>query len=166
MCAGRVRWYGGIAAVVARGIAGALHAQDGAKPGPSPSQPGPSPYVEVKDWPQLPPDVKLETSLSGVIGLLPDDQGNVWILQRGKPAVLRVDKNGKLLKSFDVPAMYHAHGLCMDKDGDLWVGDQGLQGWPANGKTVNGPDSVGKGYVFHKFTQDGKLLLTIGKMGA
>jgi hypothetical protein len=146
-------------------IVGSLHAQDGTRSEAVPSQPSPSPYIEVTDWPQLPPDVKLERSLSGVIGILPDDQGNVWILQRGKPAVMRVDKNGKLLKSFDVPLMYHAHGLCQDGDGNLWIGDQGLQGWPANGKTVNGPDSVGKGYVFHKFTQDGTLLQTIGQIG-
>src|SRR2546421_2055952 len=78
---------------------------DAARPGPSPSEPSPSPYAEVKGWPQLPPDMKLATGLTGVIGVLPDNQGNVWILQRTTPAVLKIDQTGKLLKSFHYPAL-------------------------------------------------------------
>src|SRR6266850_991919 len=110
MAAARAGSYVAIAAIVTTAVVGVLHAQGGAA---GPSQPGSSPYEEVKDWPQLPPDVKLNTSLSGVIGLLPDDHGNVWIVQRGTPAILRVDRNGKLLTSFHHPSLYHTHGLCM-----------------------------------------------------
>ena len=162
---GRARFHFGIVAVVATAILGAVHAQDGSRPGPSPSQPSPSPYVAVKGWPQLPPDVKLATGLTGVIGVLPDNQGNVWILQRSTPAILKIDQDGKLLMSFHHPALYHAHGLCMDHDGNLWVGDQGLRGWPAIVKSANGEDASGKGYVFTKFNQDGKVLQTLGEAG-
>ena len=42
-----------------------------------------------------------------------------------------------------------AHGFCMDRDGNLWVGD--------SGPFAEDPATKGRGFQLHKLTQDGKL---------
>ncbi len=133
-----------------------IHSQSGASP---------RSYRQVETWPQLPPEIqaKLKTcrgeECSGQVHfLIPGDNGSVWMLTRFDPPLLKIDaSSGKLLKSFGDGTFVSTHGFCMDRDGNLWAGDYGVR--PASAATG------AKGLQVHKFTQDGKLLLSLGKAG-
>src|ERR1700681_1115011 len=65
--------------------------------------------------------------------------------------MLKFDMSGKLVKSFGEGLFVFPHGLSVDAEGNVWATD-------GNGKD-------GKGHQVFKFSQDGKLLLTLGKAG-
>jgi peptidylamidoglycolate lyase len=118
---------------------------------------GPKPstgYVEVKDWPKLPPGVEL----GEVPGVDIDGHGHVFVFHRpgrgfepdatellAAPAVLEFEgDSGTLLASWGAGMFLVPHGITIDGDNNLWLTDVGLQ------------------QVF-KFSHDGKLLLTLGQ---
>ena len=130
-------------------------AAQGTAPAPSTSSPRPvvtnvmaNPYQMVKNWPQLG-----SIKIGEAIGMVPDGKGGLWYQHRENPPILRIDASGKVVKGFGDGMFAEAHGLCMDRDGNLWAGDSGRNGPPE------------KGAVYYKFNQDGKLLLTLGKQG-
>ena len=129
----------------------AIHAIAQAQPGSTNANDS---YRKVDNWPQLPANVEL----ASVIGILPDGQGNLWMLHRSEPPIIKLDSEGKMVQGFGHGMFVHAHGFCMDVDGNLWAGDSGAPF----------PDTVGmegRGLQFFKFSQDGTLLMTLGKAG-
>ena len=137
---------------------GAPHATPFAQSAPAS---GTGAYEKAADWPKLPANVSFETcSKEGacttpVIGILPDGSGNVWIFARVASPIIKLDAEGRLVKSFGDGLFVNPHGFCMDKEGNLWAGDGGL----------SAPNAPPKGAQFHKFTQDGKLLMSLGQAG-
>ena len=110
-------------------------------------------YVEVKDWPKLPPSLEMgETSAVAV-----DKDGHVFAFHRpgrgfepqatallAEPAVLEIDPDtGRLIHSWGANTFLVPHGLTVDRDNNVWTTDVGLQ------------------QVF-KFSHDGRLLLSLG----
>ncbi len=121
-------------------------------------------YQQVEHWPQLPPEIQTKLKIcreegcdTRVSSVIQGDNGSVWMLTRFDPPLLKVDASGKLLKSFGDGLFVSSHGLCMDRDGNLWAGDYGSRPASAPG----GP----KGLQVHKFTQDGEKLLSLGTAG-
>jgi len=118
----------------------------------------PNPYRDGVDWGQLPAGRKWGSSAS--ITRAPD--GTIWVLDRcgnsgaggttcgGASAsvnpVFQFDTSGRLLKTFGAGMFVSPHKLTIDKDGNLWLADNGSH------------------QVF-KLTPDGKVLLTLGKKG-
>ena len=121
-----------IAAMVVFAIA--VHAQD-------------NPYRVAEGWPQLPAGMMW----AGVISVDVDARGNVWVFHRSDPTILEFDPSGKLVKSFGVGMFAQAHGMTIDREGNIWVTD-------AQGQN-------GKGHQVFKFSPDGKVLMTLGKAG-
>ena len=90
-----------------------------------------------------------------------DSKGHVWVAERcganscsgsKLDPVLEFDaKTGKLLKSFGGGMFNFPHGICVDKEGNVWITD--------------GQGRDGKGHVAVKFSPDGKVLMTLGKPG-
>ncbi len=100
------------------------------------------------------------------------------------PIVLKFDASGKLVKSFGAGLLIFPHGIHVDKDGNVWVTDgQDDAPLPARGAARGAaPGAAGGGraapsgpigprpgathgsQVF-KFSPDGKVLLTLGKLG-
>ena len=107
----------------------------------------PNPYRPVENWAQLPAGVQW----GQVIGVKPDAHGNLWVFHRSDPAIMEFDSSGKYLKGFAAGMFVQAHGLSIDRDGNLWVTD-------AQGKD-------GKGQQVFKFSPEGKILMTLGKAG-
>lgn len=107
----------------------------------------PSPYRRVDNWAKLPEGMKF----GQVISVDGDAKGHVWVFHRGEPPVLEFDTNGKLLKSFGQGMFVQSHGLCLGPDGNIWLSD--------------GRAKDGKGQQVFKVTQDGKVLMTLGKAG-
>jgi sugar lactone lactonase YvrE len=135
----------------------------------------PNPYQTVKDWAKL-PEGRIWGSTSAVE--IDKDGKSVWVAERcgqngcidratGQmsplPPILKFDPSGKLVKSFGEGMLIFAHGIFVDKDGNVWVTDgqdnapQGARGLPPAGAT--------KGHQVYKFSPEGKLLMTLGKPG-
>jgi len=111
-------------------------------------------YVEVKDWPRLPPGVQL----GECAGVAVDTNGHVFIFHRPgrgfdtaateklrEPTVLEIDADsGQLLNSWGANQFLVPHGISIDGAGSVFLTDVGLQ------------------QVF-KFSHDGKQLLALGE---
>lgn len=118
----------------------------------------PNPYRAGVSWGQLSEGRKWGSTAS--VTSAPD--GAIWVVDRcgnsgsggttcaGASAnvnpIFRFDSSGKLLKSFGAGMFVSPHKLSVDKEGYLWVADNGAH------------------QVF-KLNQDGKILLTLGKKG-
>jgi DNA-binding beta-propeller fold protein YncE len=90
------------------------------------------------------------------------DGRSVWVAERcgGNDCasstlapILKFDANGTLVASFGAGMFLVPHGIDVDRDGNVWVTDDGLSAPAA------------KGHQVFKFSPDGKLLLTLGKPG-
>jgi hypothetical protein len=65
--------------------------------------------------------------------------------------ILKIDPSGNVTKSFGAGMFVFPHGLHVDRDGNVWVTD--------------GRGKGAKGHQVHKFSPDGKVLMTLGKAG-
>jgi len=118
----------------------------------------PNPFRPGVSWGDLPPGRKWGSSAS--ISIAPD--GKLWVVDRcgasgaggttcgGANAsvnpIFQFDTSGKMLKSFGAGMFVSPHKLSVDKDGNLWLADNG-------------------GNQVFKMNQDGKVLMTLGKKG-
>jgi sugar lactone lactonase YvrE len=143
-----------------------LHAQ-GTTPNPNGGAPipvpeafnpyAPAPFRLVPNWPPPDPNVKWVSPIQAE----PDAQGNLWVLNRGTPPLLKLDpKSGKVLFSFGTGVFAGPHGFTIDNEGNLYVTD-----CPLGPGTNQDLVKAGLGYQLFKFSPDGKTLLTIGKAG-
>jgi hypothetical protein len=154
--------------VAAVAASAAVHAQQGVAPAGGPytgsgpgggarSDPGrnlmTNPYHLVENWPTLSTGI----SWGAAINFLPDNQGGTWALLRTEPPLVYFTASGALSKRFGEGMFVQAHGLCRDRDGNLWAGDSGPFG--------DSPATAGRGFQVFKFSPDGKVLLTLGKAG-
>jgi hypothetical protein len=106
-----------------------------------------NPYHVAEGWPQLPAGIKWE----GVISVDSDARGNIWVFHRSEPTILEFDPSGKLIKSFGTGMFAQAHGMTIDRDGNIWVTDA--------------QNKDGKGQQVFKLSPEGKVLMTLGKAG-
>lgn len=118
----------------------------------------PNPYKPGASWGQLPEGRKWGSTAS--VSFASD--GTIWVVDRcgnsgaggttcaGPSAnvnpIFQLDTSGKVMKTFGAGVFVSPHKLTIDKDGFLWIADNGGQ------------------QVF-KMNQDGKVLLTLGKKG-
>jgi streptogramin lyase len=107
----------------------------------------PNPYHIAENWAQLPAAMKW----GGVISIELDAKGNIWVFHRNDPSILKFDPSGKLLQSFGAGMFVQAHGMAVDRDGNVWVTDA--------------QNRENKGQQVFKFSPDGKVLMTLGKAG-
>jgi 6-bladed beta-propeller len=165
----------GLAAVVSFAAAG--WAQEKAYPKPSDL---PNPYRLVEGWPTLP-----KTMNGGrwgeVIRVLVDPKGNIWVFHRcfnvvppgsavcinrgpENPPILEFDAAGKLLKSFGAGIFAYPHGFTMDHEGNLWTSDVN-DAETVLGMSAKNAAGVVMGQEVVKLSQDGKILMMLGKEG-
>ena len=118
----------------------------------------PNPYRPGVSWGQLPEGRKWGSTAS--ITTAPD--GKLWVVDRcgvsgaggttcaganaGVNPIFQFDTSGTLLKTFGAGMFVSPHKLSVDKEGNLWLADNG-------------------GHQVFKLNQDGKVLLTLGKKG-
>jgi len=107
----------------------------------------PNPYREDANWAKLPVSAKW----GGVISVDPAANGDMWVFHRSDPPVMRFDPSGKVVKTFGQGLVVQAHGMTVDRAGNVWVTDAQIKD--------------GKGNQVLKFSPDGKLLMTLGKAG-
>ena len=113
----------------------------------------PNPYRTIEGWAKL-PEGRVWGATSGVD--IDRDGRSIWVAERcganscansTLDPILRFDPTGKLVKSFGAGIFAFPHGICVDRDGNVWV-----------------TDGQGSHQVF-KFSPDGKLLMVLGKKG-
>ncbi len=118
----------------------------------------PNPYQAGVSWGQLPEGRKWGSTAS--VTAAPD--GTIWVADRcgnsgaggttcagpsaGVNPIFQFDTSGKMLKTFGAGMFVSPHKLSVDREGYLWLADNGGQ------------------QVF-KLSADGKILLTLGKKG-
>ncbi len=122
----------------------------------------PNPYQPAIHWGQLPAGRKWG-STAGVYAA-PDGK-TVWAIDRCGASgaggatcadspldpILQFDTSGKLMKSFGKGLIVSPHKITVDRDGNVWVADNG--------------SARGKGQQVIKFSPDGKILMALGKAG-
>jgi sugar lactone lactonase YvrE len=139
------------------GLAAAIlsAAESSAQEDPVPNS-QPNPYSSGVTWGQLP----LGRVWGNTSAIDVDAQGHVWVADkcgallctdRTEDPILEFDGSGKLLESFGSGMMISPHGIHLDRDGNVWVTDNG--------------EAAGKGQQVLKFSREGKLLMTLGRAG-
>jgi hypothetical protein len=117
----------------------------------------PNPYRTVENWAKLPEGRSWGQVISADIDR---DGKSLWVVERcggtscansNLAPVLKFDSSGNLVKSFGAGMIVRPHGLFIDKNNNVWVTD--------------GDGEAGKGHQVFKFSQDGKVLLALGKAG-
>ena len=159
--------------------ASALFAQSDVKP----TNDLPNPYQTVAGFFKLPEGRKWGSTSAVDVD---KDGTSIWVAERcgenkcadasGKMSpldpVLKFDATGKLVKSFGAGMVAFAHGIHVDRDGNIWVTDANdNRPVAARGRSGGGEAPVpapGAGTVGHqviKFSPDGKVLMRLGKAG-
>ena len=80
------------------------------------------------------------------ISVAADGQGSILALRRADPPVLVFDRNGELLDSWGDGLFPNNHSIDVDHEGTVWITD----------RTNN---------MVHKFTMDGRPLMSLGTKG-
>jgi hypothetical protein len=128
--------------------------------------PNPAPVVTA-NWGKLPSGRKWGSSAG--IEIDPID-GNIWAYERCGAGALQDDKidcdtnpvdpifkfdrnTGEVLANFGRGIMVTPHGIHVDREGNVWVTD------------FAGNAARTKGHQVHKFSPDGKLLMSLGTAG-
>lgn len=102
-------------------------------------------YKVDANWAQLPDGKTWDGSTSWITA---DGKGNVLVLVRTAPYFRWFTRDGKFVKAFGDDGLFQtAHSVTIDSQGFLWVTDS-------------------TGHVVHKFSPDGRLLMTLGRKGA
>lgn len=115
----------------------------------------PNPYREGQSWGRLPAGRSYgNTSAIDVAGDLvwiADKCGGTTCLGRPEAPVMAFDPAGTLLRSFGAGETVAAHGIHVDRAGNVWVTDY--------------MDADGRGQQVIKFSPDGRVLLRLGTAG-
>jgi len=99
-------------------------------------------YEVIKGWEQMPDG----WSFFEVAGVACDSKDNVYVFNRGKYPMIIFDKEGKFLNAWGEGMFKSPHGIFIDNKDNVWLADD-------------------KDHTVHKFTTDGKKVMTLGESG-
>jgi sugar lactone lactonase YvrE len=160
------------AAVLAFVLALALGAAtEGLTQAVAPTNSAPNPYRSIERWGEM-PEGRIWGATAGVG--IDRDGSSIWVAERcgaqgfippsqmregeifncdgsNLDPILKFDASGKLVEKFGAGLFVFPHGLSVDFEGNVWVTD--------------GVGRGAKGQTVHKFSPDGKLLMTLGTSG-
>src|SRR4030095_1262406 len=101
-------------------------------------------YKVDAGWAQLPQGTNWDGNTTWITA---DGKGNVMVLVRTAPYFRVFSRDGKFVKAFGDDGLFEsAHSVTIDAQGFLWVTDSAA-------------------HLVHKFSPDGRLLMTLGKKG-
>lgn len=163
----------GIAAAAASLLASPAWAQRGAAGPPEhaevkPINDLPNPYQTTRNFGEL-PDGRKWGSVSAIH--VDVDGKHIWAGDRcggnscaGSKVdpIVKLDPNGKVVKSFGAGLITWPHGMEVDSEGNVWVVDARS----ANARELQQfPDAGGAGHQVIKFSPEGEVLMRIGTPG-
>jgi sugar lactone lactonase YvrE len=121
----------------------------------------PNPYKTIEGWAKLPDGRKW--GATSAVYAAPDGK-HIWVAERcganlcvesDDDPVLLFDADGELVRSFGAGLIAWPHGIFVDSDGNVWIADA----------VGYAPVPEGWGHVVYKFSEEGELLMTLGKKG-
>jgi DNA-binding beta-propeller fold protein YncE len=133
---------------------------------------GANPYRIIRDWAQFTRESRPWGGSNGVA--IDKDGTSVWATDRCSPGttpgcfgttanpVHHFDPSGKEVRSFGSGMFVWPHGNHVDRDGNVWVTDARA---PSADELQKFPGEAKKGSVVVKFSQEGTILMTIGRPG-
>lgn len=117
-----------------------------------------NPYREVTGWAKL-PGGRAWGSTSAVFPAT--DGRHIWVAERcgentcvghdDTDPVYLFDEDGNVVRSFGKGLIVWPHGIFVDREGNVWIADARAEG--------------GRGNQVHKFSPEGRLLMSLGKAG-
>jgi streptogramin lyase len=96
-------------------------------------------FAPVPGFPRVPAEITLGRCSAVAV----DGKGQVYLFHRGKSPIVVFDENGEYVRAWGNEYVKSAHGLRLDRDGNIWVTDIGH-------------------HLVMKFDPAGKLLLSLG----
>jgi len=99
-------------------------------------------YEAFVDWPQLPDGWSFVEATSVAV----DRQGRTFVFNRGEHPVIVLDHAGAVVDHWGESRFVRPHGITSTPDGFLWLTDD-------------------SDHTVHKYTADGRRLLTLGTSG-
>ena len=99
-------------------------------------------YEVLEGWDRLPEG----WAYIEVAGVACDSHDRVYVFNRGAHPVIVFDKEGRFLNAWGEGMFKGPHGIFIDRNDYLWLADD-------------------KDHTVHKFTPDGKLLMTLSESG-
>ena len=141
------------AASALSGIAGERLYAQGADPNAAPN-----PYKMQENWAQLPEGRKFGAAIK--VQVDHSDGKSIWVFDRCGATectnstlapMEKFDSSGKFQKAIGADKFAVPHGFYVDREGNMWGGDQIARN--------------GKGADLIKFAPDGKVLMILGKPG-
>ena len=114
----------------------------------------PNPYKLQSNWAQTP------RPWAPTNAVTVDSKDNIWVFDRcgdegcsksNAAPIFHLSPEGRTIKNFGAGEFASAHGIAVDKDGNVWAADF--------------QSKDGKGMQVTKFSPDGKVLLKLGKPG-
>jgi DNA-binding beta-propeller fold protein YncE len=118
----------------------------------------PNPYKVEDNWARLPEGRKSGAAIK--VQVDHSDGKSIWVFDRCgsnectnsmSPPIEKFDSSGAFQKAFGAGLFAVPHSLYVDRNGDVWAGDQIARN--------------GKGADLIKFSPDGTVLMTLGKPG-
>ena len=160
-----------LAFVVAAALALAVAGTEALTQTVAPTNSAANPYRTIEGWAKM-PEGRIWGSTAAVD--IDPDGSSIWVAERcaaqgfippsqmregqvfncdgsNLDPILKFDASGKLVKAFGAGLFVFPHGLHVDFEGNIWVTD--------------GVGRGTKGHTVHKFSPDGRLLMTLGKPG-
>jgi DNA-binding beta-propeller fold protein YncE len=167
--------------VIAVSLAAMSVVQAGAQVGGSatmtPTNDAPNPYQTIAGWAKL-PEGRTWGSTSAVD--IDKDGVSIWVAERcgqnncagsNLASVFKFDANGNMVKAFGEGIIAWPHGIHVDHEGNVWVTDarDNRPGGRGRGAAADAPPPPPPaeiyGHQVHKFSPDGKLLMSLGTKG-
>jgi len=99
-------------------------------------------YEVIEGWERMPEG----WSFVEVAGVACDSRDRVYVFNRGAHPMIVFDKEGRFLSAWGERQFVNPHGIFIDHNDHLWLADD-------------------KDHTVHKYTTDGKRLMTIGESG-
>jgi len=119
----------------------------------SPTNDLPNPFQRIHPWGELPTGLYAERA--SFIGAEQGLDGNIYLLGRClgnscrgrlEPPILKLDPDGRLLKTWGSGMFDFPHGFAVDGEGNVWASDQ-------------------RSHQVFKWDSEGELLMTLGQKG-
>jgi hypothetical protein len=99
-------------------------------------------YEVIEGWEQMPEG----WSFVEVAGVACDSRDRVYVFNRGAHPIIVFDKEGRFLNAWGEGEFVGPHGIFIDRNDHLWLADD-------------------KDHTVHKYSADGKRLMTLGQSG-
>lgn len=128
----------------------------------------PNPYTTVRDWGELPDDRKwgsvsaIHVDIDGEHIWAGDRCGDNSCVGSTVDPIVKLDPDGKVVKSFGAGLIAWPHGMEVDSEGNVWVVD--ARG-PRPNELKEHPEAKKLGHQVIKFSPEGEVLMVIGTPG-